>query len=100
MRASAVIRSLQGAAAASSEQGEDEASSVHLRRRVSIWGGDVSGLSWRWWTVSAGPGRTLPGWRGAAARRTLSVAKPSPEKKGRKKADVKHDKTQRANISL
>lgn len=45
-----------------------------------ISGGAVSGLSWRWWTASAGPGRTWPGWRDLPARQKPSDATPSPER--------------------
>lgn len=41
----------------------------------------MSGLSWPWWTVSAGPGKTGPGEGKSTARQTLSDAKPSPEVK-------------------
>lgn len=43
-----------------------------------IWAVGGSGPSWRWWTASAGRGRTWPGWETPGARRTLADVTPGP----------------------
>lgn len=58
-----------------------------------IWVGGGPGRAGRWWTVSAGPGRTWPGFRVPAARPTPAGATPCPaEETARVKRDAELEK--------